>query len=256
MTFLASLRKEFLEMARTYRLLILAAVLILFGLLSPLMAKAIPEIMRLVPGGEAFLPLIPPPTMADAITQFVKNITQFGILLALLLSMGLVAQEKDRGTAVLVLVKPLPRPVFILSKFVAVALAFLVCLLVAGAAGYLYTWILFGPPNAGGWLVMTLLIWVYLLVFVAVTLLGSTLVKSQAAAAGIGFGALLLLGLVGAIPGMGKYLPGYLPSWGGIAAGLPAIGDVASVWPALAVSVIIIVVSLLAAWAIFEKQEL
>jgi ABC-2 type transport system permease protein len=256
MTFLASLRKEFVELARTYRLLILALVLILFGLLSPLMAKVLPELMKIIPGAEAFAGLIPTPTVVDAVTQFVKNMSQFGLLLALLLSMGAVAQEKDRGTAVLVLVKPLPRAVFILTKFVALALAFLACLLVASALGYLYTVILFQAPDAGGWLVMTLLMWMYLLVFVAVTLLGSTLVKSQAAAAGIGFAALLLMGLVGAIPGLGKYLPSYLTSWGGVAAGLPAVGAVPSVWPALAVSVAIIIVSLLAAWAIFERQEL
>ena len=34
----------------------------------------------------------------DAVTQYIKNIGQFGVILALLLTMGAVAQEKDKGT--------------------------------------------------------------------------------------------------------------------------------------------------------------
>ena len=39
MNFLSVLRKEILEQWRTYRFLIVAAVMVLFGLISPLLAK-------------------------------------------------------------------------------------------------------------------------------------------------------------------------------------------------------------------------
>ena len=39
MIFLAAFRKEWLEQWRTYRLLMLGVVLVVFGLLSPLIAK-------------------------------------------------------------------------------------------------------------------------------------------------------------------------------------------------------------------------
>ncbi|HSJ57481.1 MAG TPA: ABC transporter permease subunit [Anaerolineae bacterium] len=252
MTLLASLHKEVLGLARTYRLLILAIVLVAFGLLSPLLAKLMPELMTVIPSAEQFASLIPEPTVVDAVTQYVGNQTEFGLLLALLMTMGTVAQEKERGTAVLMLVKPLPRSVFLLSKFVALALAFLLCLAVAGLGGYYYTLLLFEAPDAGAWLVLNLLLWVYLLVYVALTLLASVLTRSQVAAAGVGFGAVLLLGLVSAIPVLGEYLPRQQPAWGAALMFDPA----ARSWPALWVSLGIIAASLVAAWLVFRRQEL
>jgi len=249
---IASLRKEVLELARTHRLLILAIVLIVFGLLSPLLARLMPDLIRLVPGGEDLAPLIPTPTMADAVTQYVKNMSQFGLLLALLMTMGAVAQEKERGTAVLMLVKPLPRPVFLLAKFVALALAFLVCLTLAALGGYYYTLLLFAPPDPWAWLALNLLLWLYMLVYVAVTLLASVLARSQVAAAGIGVGLAMALGIVGAVPGLGQYLPGQLPAWGAAL----VFDATARSWPALWISLGLILACLLAAWAAFRRQEL
>jgi ABC-2 type transport system permease protein len=252
MTFFPSLRKEVLQLGRTHRLLVLAIVLVVFGLMSPLLAKLAPELIRLVPGGEDMVPLIPKPTVTDAVTQYVKNMTQFGLLLALLMTMGAVAQEKERGTAVLMLVKPLPRSIFLLAKFVALALAFLLCLALAGLGGYYYTLLLFAPPDPGGWLALNLLLWVYMLVYVALTLLASVLLRSQAAAAGLGFGAMLVLAAVGAIPGLGQYLPGQLASWGAALLTDPTVRS----WPALWISLGLILASLLAAWVVFRRQEL
>src|SRR4030042_2745633 len=108
MRLFVAFRKEWMELIRSYRLLIVAVVLVFFGLTSPLLAKFTPEIISFIPGGTDISKLIPPPTVWDAVTQYVKNMTQFGIILALLLTMGAVAQEKDKGTAAMMLVKPLP----------------------------------------------------------------------------------------------------------------------------------------------------
>ena len=82
MSLLTCLRKEWIELSRTSRLLVLLIVLGFFGLSSPLLAKYTPEMMTLIPGGEAIASIIPVPSLVDAITQYVKNIGQFGILLA------------------------------------------------------------------------------------------------------------------------------------------------------------------------------
>jgi hypothetical protein len=63
---------------------------------------------------------------------------------------------------------------------------------------------------------------------------------------------MVVLGLVGAIPGLGKYLPGELNAWGVRL----MHGDTSASWTALWVSLGLIVVSLLAGWLIFRKQEL
>ena len=252
MTFMASLRKELIEQWRTYRFLVLIIVLAFFGMTSPLIAKYTPEILKMVPGGDTISQIMPAPTLIDAIGQYIKNVSQFGIFLALLLSMGAVVQEKDKGTAAMMLVKPLPRGTFLVTKFLALGLVFLASLLVASIGAYYYTVILFQPIDLGNWLIMNLMVWVYMLVYIALTVLFSTISRSQAAAAGISFGVLILLAVVGSFGSMGTYLPSQLINWGG---NLMA-GVTTAYWPAMAVSLGLILVSMVIAWLVFDKQEL
>jgi ABC-2 type transport system permease protein len=250
--FFVALRKELIEQWRSYRLLIASVILVIFGLLSPLAAKYTPELMKLVPNGEEIAKLIPPPTTMDAVGQYVKNLSQFGVILALLMTMGVMAQEKDKGTAAMMLAKPMPRGVFLGAKFVALGLTFAASIAIAGAAGYYYTLLLFEVLDVGRWLVLNGLILLFVLVYVALTLFCSTVTKSQVAASGLAFGLLLVLAISGSVPMVGKYLPGQLIVWG---AGLMA-GSTDPYWPALWVSVGIIVAALAGAWLIFERQEL
>ncbi len=252
MTFFTSLRKELFEQWRTYRFLVLVIVLAFFGMSSPLLAKYTPEILKMVPGGESFSQLVPTPTVADAIGQYVKNTSQFGILLALLLSMGVVVQEKEKGTAALMLVKPLPRGVFLLAKFAGLGLVFLAGLLIAAVGAYYYTLVLFQPIDLGSWLALNSLLWIYIMVYVCLTVMFSALSRSQAAAAGLSFGMLILLGLAGSFGNLGQYLPSQLINWG---ASL-TMGSSASYWTALAVSLGMILASVIVAWVSFNHQEL
>lgn len=253
MSFGTAFRKEWLEQRRSYRLLVTAVVLTLFGLLSPLIARYTPDIIRLaLPQGEEILKLIPPPSAADSVAQYLKNITQFGVLLALLMAMGLVAQEKDKGTAALMLSKPMGRPVFILAKFASLALTFTLSIALAGAAGYYYTLVLFGSMDLGAWLGLNVMVLVFLLVYVSLTLLCSTLTKSQVVAGGLATGVWMVLSLLGALPGMGDYSPRQVIGW----ATSLGTGAAQTYWPALGVSLALIVGGLAGACAIFNRQEL
>jgi ABC-2 type transport system permease protein len=252
MIFWVALRKELLEQWRTYRLLVVVVVLLLFGLASPLIAKYTPEFIKLVPMGDQLAQLMPAPTAADAVDQYLKNSTQFGILLALLVTMGAVAQEKDKGTAALMLVKPLPRGVFLLAKFVAIGLAFSASVLLAGLSCYYYTMLLFGAVDFVAWLELNGLLLLMLLVYVAATLFFSTLTKSQVVAGGLGFAFLIVLGGIGAVPRLGEVLPAQLGTWG---RGL-VMGSGGASWPAVWVSLGLILLSLVGACLVFERQEL
>lgn len=250
--FWVALRKEWLEQWRAYRLLVVGVVFVVFGLLSPLLAKYTPDLIRLLPNGDALAALLPPVTAMDAVIQYLKNISQFGVLLAVLLTMGTVVQEKDKGIAALMLVKPLPRWAFLAAKFKALSLTFMLSLLLAGAACYYYTWLMFDALNLWGWLALNALLLLFILVHVATTLLCSVAGRSQAVAGGLAFGLMILLMLGGTVPVVGQYLPGQLIAWAG---GMMA-GDAASFWPAVGVSVGIMAISFLGAWRIFQRQEL
>lgn len=250
--FWAAFIKEIREQWRTYRLLVTLIVLSLFGLLSPLLAYFTPQILAAIPGGEALGDLIPPPTVVDAIGQYIKNLSQFAILFAILLPMGSVSGEKERGTAALVLSKPLPRGAFVLAKAAAFGLVFALSLLIAGLAGYYYTGLLFEFLPFDRWLAMNGLLWLYAMVYVGLTLLFSTISRSQALAAGLSFAVLLGLSVVGISRTIAVYLPAQLVTWSAVLFIQPGTTYWGSFW----VSAGIGIVSLLAAWLIFRRQEL
>ena len=250
---ITALAKEWLEQRRTHRLLIVCLVFVLFGLMSPLLAKFTPEIIKAVPGGEQIALIIPPPTVVDAVTQYIKNMTQFGLILAVLMGMGMVSQEKDKGTAAMMLAKPLDRTAFILAKPVALGISFLAGMILAAVAGYYYTLLLFEALPVGGWLALNGLLLVYFGVYAALTLLASTLNRSILVSGAVAVGFVIFLSLVEIIPAAGKLLTKGLLGWAANLA-LGIAGEPA--WGALAVCLGLIAAALTASVLIFRRQEI
>lgn len=250
----AMTRKELLEQWRTWKVVVIAAVFILFGLASPLLARFTSEILMSMPGAEQFAELIPTPTTADAIGQYLKNLTQFGFIIAILAGMGAIAGERERGTAALILSKPVPRWAFVGSKFTAQALVYLVAVVLAGLAMLFYTNLLFDPPLvAGPFLWGTLLLWVWLLAYVAVTLLGSALGRSILIAAGLALLGSVVLLLAGSFPQAASMLPSGLIGWVS-QLGLPEPAAVNG-WGALAGTVVVIAFCVVTAIGVVERRE-
>ena len=260
--------KELRQAWRTKRILVVWAVFLAFGMLSPLLARFMPEIIGSFEEAQMFLELIPPPTIADSMVQYLENLSQFGFILAVLLAMGAVVGEKERGVAPMILSKPMARGAFIASKFTAQLLIYLAGFLLAAAGAYYYTLYLFGALEIGSFLLLNGLLLLWLLTFVALSLLGSTLGKSTVAAGGIGLGLCVAQMLLGSIPRWGALLPGGLMTWatllGQKAAGLSPGGDAAGLLSgaaagqggAAASALAIILLSLVLAIGVFEQQEI
>jgi ABC-2 type transport system permease protein len=253
MNLFTAFRKEWQESLRSYRLLIVVIVLIFFGLTSPLQAKLLPQVLAsAIPSGPGISLTIPPATVWDAITQYVKNMGQFDLILAVLLGMGAVAQEKDKGTAAMMMVKPLPRGSFLGAKFLGLAAVFAIAITIAGIGSYYYTGLLFEWMEILPWVMLNAFLFVYVLVILAITLFCSTITNSQAAAGGMAIGIIVIGFIIGVIRNLGRYLPGELNTWS-----IRLMhGDTTASWTALAVTLILIVVPLLAAWLVFKRQEL
>jgi len=247
------LRKEVLEQVRTMRLLAVGGLFLVAGLLSPVLAKYLPEIIGQV-APEGMTIQLPTPTIADAIDQLMKNLSQFGTLAAILIAMGSVATEKERGTAAMVLTKPISRTSFLLAKLVALGLTLAVATAAGGTAAFAYTAWLFGAaPDALGFIAMCVLLWLSLLVYTALTFLGSTLARSVLPAAALGIIFLGVLGALSLLPTIGKLTPGALT---GIAqqvgTGVPANDLLVSTVS----NVLIVIVAFGVAWLSFRRQEL
>jgi ABC-2 type transport system permease protein len=249
-TFLA---KELTEHWRTRRLLVLAIVFIAFGVASPLLARYTPELISSLAADEGVVIEVPPPTMADAAAQVVRNLGQTGVLAAILLAMGSVASEKERGTAALWLTKPMSRGAFLAAKAIGLATVLGVGMVGAAIGSYLYTSLLFETPSVGGWSAMTGLLLLQMVAYAAVTFLGSTLTRSPLGAAALGIAALTVIALVGALPVVGAWTPG------GLAEAALALGTDAP--PERLLQPVVATLALIAAafgisWLAFRRQEL
>lgn len=257
--YLTALRKELLQEWRTRRALVVLAVFLVFGMGSPLLAKLTPEIIGSFAEAQMFADLIPEPTALDGMVQYIKNLTQFGFVLAVLLAMGAVVGEKERGVAQMILSKPLPRWAFLLSKFTAQALIYLAAFLLAGLGAYYYSYLLFGALDFSYFAAVNGLLWIWLLVFVALALVGSVLGKSTGAAGGIGMLLSVAALLAGNLPRVGSLAPGGLTGWATLlsqkAAGLAPAQYVSNAG-ALAMAGVIILMALATALGVFEQQEL
>lgn len=246
------LRKEIREQARTMRLVAVVAVFALLGLLSPVFARYVREIVEAVGGGQ-FEGMIPEPVVGDAVVQFTKNMGQFGVLIAILVAMGSVATETERGTAAFLLTKPITRGAFVAAKVIAIGALLAIALTVAGVLCWIYTTILFEPLPVAGFAGGVALVWLSLVAFAAVTLLASVVTRSGLAAGGLGFGAFVATGILSALPAIGPYMPTSL--WG--AADALALGTVPDplAGPVLANVILVLAALGLAGWS-FRRQEL
>jgi ABC-2 type transport system permease protein len=248
------LRKELLEAWRTYRLPVVAGLFLVLGITSPLVTKYLPEIIRtFAPAG--FEVTIPPATVADVLDQYLKNLVQFGALTAILVTMGSVAAEKERGTAAFVLEKPVSRPAFLGAKIVAAGTLFAVAVGLGTAGAWAYTAMLFEAPPVLPWIGMAAVIWLSTMVYVALTFLGSVLTSSSLGAAGIAFGALIALSLASIVPALSTWLPAGLAGVAKAAA-LGSFGPDLAPARTIAVAIGLVVAALLAALASFRRQEL
>lgn len=246
--------KELLEAWRTRRLIVVALLFTALGITAPVVTKLLPDIIRAV-GPTGFEIDIPTPGIADVLDQLLKNTVQFGALAAILLTMGSVATERERGTAAFVLSKPVTRAAFLWAKVVALAIQFAIATVLATTAAWIYTVLLFSRPAIVPWIEMAAVMWLSTMVYASITFLGSVVAKSSLGAAGIGFLGLIVLSLASIVPNLGTWLPAGLQA---VAKSLALAESSPDLQPVttIGVAVAIVVVSLGLAWLRFRRTEL
>ncbi|UCE97874.1 MAG: ABC transporter permease subunit [Dehalococcoidia bacterium] len=246
----AFIKKEIKEQIKTYRFLIIAVVLLVIGLATPLMLKYLPQIIKLA--GEDIVIDIPLPTAVQALTEYADTIIQVGVLMVVLIAMGSISGEIYKGTAAMVLSKPVSRVSFILAKLFTLSTSFTAALILASAACYGYTTLLLGEANLAAFLALNGLLILFFMVAISLTLLLSSVFRNHLAAGGLALVILIGQAVMLNIPRLGDYMPAGLVSWG---TGLLS-GEEASAWGALRISLAIIVTCLYLTWLRIRNKEL
>ena len=242
-------RKEWKWQLRTWRLLVVGAVFLIAGVSAPLLLHFLPDLIEAA--GEEMVVQIPDFQATDAVHSFLGNLGQFGLIAVILAGMGAISTERSSGTVEMTMCKPVGFGAFIMAKFASLALTLLLGLIAGGAGAYLYTMALFGTLEAAAFVGATALMGAYLTVILALTLLASAVTRSQLVAAVLSLTVVIMLGVLGAIPGAKPVLPSGLTGW---AATLVA-GQGESEWGALAVAGAIVVASLYGATHLLRTRE-
>jgi len=199
------LNKEIKEYVKTPKLLIIMCLFIFFAILSPLTARYMNELLSLLAEGVQIT--FPDPTFTDAWVQFYKNTTSLCLIVYLIIMTGTVAQEKNKGSIMLVLTKKVSRFNFLFSKFVGGALLMTAGLFASLLVSGLYTQILFKEVIYDGLLISIVLMWLMGLFYTALAILASVISKTPTIAALLGFVGYAFFNLLNVSSGLQKFNP-------------------------------------------------
>lgn len=157
------------------------------------------------------VPLVEPDLKLDvalAYEFFVQMMAWFPMFAVIVIAQGTIISEKQSGTAAWILSAPVSRESFILSKLFANALGFLVTVIVLqGAIAYLQL-SLYGSSllPIGPFLAVMGLFGLYLLFYLALTLMLGTFFNARGPVLGIAIGV-----AIASMRGIGGLLSGYAP---------------------------------------------
>ena len=186
---------------RTGRLIVYFLLGVSLALLSVATARWSTEILTALIGGQAdadaVLKLMPPADWPEAWAQWIKNLTQILVLVAVVLAALDAAKATSSDSARLIATRPVPRAAQVLSGWLSGAVLLVVGTLAGAVVTGVFAKILW-PEAALGSLVTGTAAWfVGALMFTALAALFAILTKSTAASIGLSIGAYVLVTAVG-----------------------------------------------------------
>ena len=244
-------RLEWLRLVRTKRWVALLGIYVFFGLVGPLSARYLGEIVERFGGGIEVT--IPPAIPADGMAQFVSNAFQLGLLVAVVVAAGSLAFDAKPEMGVFLRTRVdriwdilLPR---LTISFLAIAAAF-----VLGAlAAWYETAVLIGGLPVGGTLAGIGYGLLYLALVVAVVAAATSRAENVLGAVLITAVVLLAMPIIGIVDPIGRWLPAHLV---GALAGIAGGVEVGEYVPAAAVAVVAAGLCLLLAVRWSQAREL
>jgi len=247
--FVAFSKKEFIEYLRTYKIMILGVVFLLFGMMNPVLAKFTPEIIK-----AAGIDLnLPEPSALDSWAQFFKNVGQMGMLVMVVIFSGIMANELAKGTLINILTKGLKRRTVILSKFFVASilwtLSYLFCLLIT----YFYTLVFWKMSGMHNVFLSFISMWLYGEFLITTLILGGVLFKNNIGSLLLVGGLTVIMTIISIFPQLQKYNPMTLSSDN--MSMLTATKELSAFIPALIICCILTVLLLIGSIILFDRKQ-
>ncbi|MBU9721753.1 MULTISPECIES: ABC transporter permease [Bacillaceae] len=248
-------KKEFKESLRNFKWLWIPLVLILLGIMQPVTSYFLPDILESfgdLPEGAILN--FPVPTAAQVLAETIGQFNQIGVLIIVLAFMGIITGERNKGTNVMVLVKPVPFSTYITTKWVHMSLLMISAFLLGFLIALYYTFELIGTVPMSHVFKGMLVYCLWLLFITSILLLFSVLFNSTAAVAALTLGTTITLSLLSSLtPKLMAWSPGMLVSHTFRFFETGSAGD--GFWLAAIITAVIIFISLVASTYIFKNKE-
>jgi len=200
------MRKDFMELYRTKKILIIACVFIIFALASPLLAYIMPDLFVSI--GDTVIEL-PDATIYDSYEVLVQNINQIFTLAIIIAFGGLIASEKKKGLYNILINNGVKRWNFITSKLKTQVSVVTAIFIISMLLFSLYNYVLFDSFFVTNSLMSFFALYVYLLFVIMLANFFSILFKSSLTSIFLAFATIMLIALFELVS-FGRYLPNHL----------------------------------------------
>ena len=239
------MRKELLEQRRTWRFLAMVIAFSALALLISIIPFIVTEVKDEPQGVEE---------AQELLSTFGFITVLLGTLLAIIVAMGTLANERATGTAAMTLSKPVTRLAFVVSKFLGLVLSIYGALAVASAVMFVLTTLLFDYWDLDRFAAVMAIVGVYLVFISSITFFWSGMFSRQLLAGGLAFFLVIVQLILMAIPHTEGYWPILAAEWGAQVTGLEEQGEPRSYSFAIALGAIAALST--GAWAVFRRKEL
>jgi len=259
------LKKELIESAKTFKLLVMGLVFLTFGMLSPLTAKYTPQVMQWILETDAtideatralFEAIFIDPVALDSWTEFFSNIGLMGLIVTVIVFSSMLASElksSSTGTLTIILTKGISRASVLLAKVSSAMLIWTGSLAVAALTCYGYTAYMF-DDSVSNLLFGIFCLWVFGLFLLAVTALFAAITKKGYICMMLVGTVAVVLNVVNVVPRIAKYNPVSLLEWGFGA--IAETAELSDAYPSLIVAGVCTVGLVGAAVMLFDKRKL
>lgn len=250
------LNKEFLEMARNYKWIWVPITFILLGVMDPVTTYYLPEILNSVGDlPEGTIIELAEPSAQEVFIMSLGEYQMLGVLVIVLSMMGTIAGERKSGVAQLILVKPVSYISYITSKWAAAFILIITSLLLGLLASWYYTGVLFEFIPFGGFISVFGLYALWLILVLTLTILFSAAFKHPGAAAMVTLVTVFAFNMIGgSFQHLLEWSPTQLLPYASELLITEKMPD--HVWPAVSLTVFLILLFLVLAIAIFKRKEL
>lgn len=251
--YLSFTKKELMGNLRTYKLLIMFLVFLLFGMLGPLTAKLMPKLLEtLITDGITIT--LPEPSAFDSWAQFFKNVSQLGLFVVVILFSGMMANEYSHSTLTHVLTKGLKRSTVILSKFTASSMIWTGSYLVCFLTSYFYTKYFWPEDKILNLSYSVFYLWVFGILLLAAITFGGVVFRNSSGCLMFTGGVVVLLYVLNIVPKIQKYNPVALISSNMDILKVQSLPM--DLLPSLVVSLAVIVFFIASAIGLFNKKQI